>query len=220
MKRANPVSACLTAALMSLAVLVAAVPAGAVTVTIDAEALNAVYSQPSFGADPVDVRIAPVRTARSPDLARVVDAAMEAAVFDLAATLSPGIGLVFVESIDWCSGYDRDVVGCALRNSPGFFVESDFAAGPFGAEMLAHEIAHNLGLYHRNGGLMNQMLNGDTSLTRAEAATILSSPLVGSDAAGRFVDLTPIRIAPIPLAATAPLLALGALTLAFARRRV
>jgi uncharacterized protein (TIGR03382 family) len=220
MKRANPVYACLTAALMALAGLAATAPAGAVTVTLDAAALDAVYSQPSFGADPVEVRVAPVRTVRSPDMTRVVDAVMEAAIFDLAATLSPGIGLVFVDSIEWCSGYETEVVGCALRSAPGLFVESDFAAGPYAAEMLAHEIAHNLGLDHRDGGLMNPMLNGDTSLTRAETATILSSPLVGSDAGGRFIDLIPIRIAPIPLPATAPLLALGALALVFARRRV
>jgi len=211
---------CSIKAAAALALLTAmALPAGAVTVTIDETALDAVYSQASFGADPIDVRIASVRTVQSPHLARVVDATLEAAIFDLAATFSPGIGVVFVESIDWCSGYDENVAGCAMRSAPGLFVESDFAAGPFGAEMVAHEIAHNLGLRHRVGGLMDPMLNGETDLTRAEAETILSSALVGLDALGRFIEVAPVRIAPIPLPATAPLLAFGALALAFMRRR-
>lgn len=211
-----------TATLILLAGLAIPSVGGAVTVTIDEAALDtldAVYSQPAFGAEPIDVRVAPVRTVVSPELARVGDRSVEQAIFDLAATFSPGIGLVFVESIDWCSGYDTDVVGCALRGAPGLFVESDFAAGPFGAEMIAHEIGHNLGLFHSDAGLMTTMLDGDRTLEISEALTVLASGLVGEDASGRFIDIVPVRIAPIPLPATAPLLTLGALALVFARRR-
>ena len=215
MKRIRSINAAALALLTAMAL-----PAVAVTVTIDETALDDVYSQPSFGADPIDVRVGPVRTVRSPDPARVADASQEAAIFDLAATVRPGIGVIFVESIDWCSGHDRDIAGCALLGAPGLFVESDFAAGPYGAEMIAHEIGHNLGLRHRDGGLMDPILDGDTTLTRTEVATILSSELVDSDASGRFIEVAPVRIAPIPLPATASLLAFGALALAIARRRV
>ncbi len=133
--------------------------------------------------------------------------------------MSPGIGLIFVDSIAWCSGYDATIAGCALRGSPGLFVESDFAAGPYGAEMLAHEIAHNLGLLHRTGGLMDPLLNGDMALNIDEVRTVLASALVGEDGSGRFIDILPIRVAPVPLPATAPLLAGGALLIALARRR-
>jgi len=207
------------AAFVGLAGLAFASPAAAVTVTIDEAALDAVFAQEAFGAAPVDVRVAPVRSMRAPRLARVADPSDEAALFGLARAMSPAIGLVFVESIDWCTGYDTEIVGCALRDAPGLFVEADFAAGPYGVEMIAHEIAHNLGLRHRTGGLMDPMLNGDMTLTSGEAMTVLASALVGSDASGRFIDIAPVRIAPIPLPASAPLLVLGALALVFARRR-
>jgi hypothetical protein len=223
MNLSTRIAARAAAGLVLLAALAAPSAGVAVTATVDearlGDTLGKVYGQGAFGSSPVDVRVAPVTTVGSRELARVTDRSVESAIFDLAATFSPGIALVFVESIDWCSGYDREVVGCALRGAPGLFVEAEFAAGPFGPEMIAHEIGHNLGLFHSDSGLMAPRLNGDLTLTGAEARTVLASALVREDASGRFIDVAPVRIAPIPLPASAQLLAFGALTLLLARRR-
>ncbi len=59
------------AALATLAALTLASAADAATVSIDEIALDGVFSQASFGEDPVDVRVAPTREIRDRGLANV-----------------------------------------------------------------------------------------------------------------------------------------------------
>ena len=64
-------------------------------------------------------------------------------------------------------------MGCGAVNGPVLIVESDFAAGAFGAELIAHEIGHNLNLGHTGGeGLMGPRLNNDTTEFRLDKPTL------------------------------------------------
>jgi hypothetical protein len=45
-----------------------------------------------------------------------------------------------------------------------------------------HEIGHNLGLDHTNGGLMNATASGSTSLTETQRGSIVSSLGMGVEA--------------------------------------
>ena len=81
-------------------------------------------------------------------------------------------------------------------------VEAAFAAGNLGTALNSHELGHDLGLGHvdpPSSNLMNPVLQSDTTLTEAQAATVLSSDLVRTDVfGGRFVSITPIEISAIP----------------------
>ena len=92
-------------------------------------------------------------------------------------------------------------MGCGEYPGQDFVVESLIADGAYGAELLAHELAHNLGLGHRTGNnLMNPELNHQTALNLDEVSTIFSSPLVknngATDNSNRiyWIDINPVLI--------------------------
>ena len=178
-----------------LLALIAAPLSHAAFVTIDEAGMDAVYSQASFGNTPVDIRIGPQTELVRPDLLNIQT---DAQIFDLFGQhVGPQnvVNFYFVDIIDSCGGYNVLIVGCGETPGQDFAVESNFAAGAFGTEILAHELGHNLGLPHRAGGLMNPFLNGQTDLNAAEVATILASPLVQIDAEGqRFIQINPVLV--------------------------
>ena len=135
--------------------------------------------------------------------------------------------MLFFDSITACDGGENNpsIVGCAPINGNRILVQSDFASGAFGAELLGHEIGHNLGIDpHSSGGLMNATLNGETDLTAAQVRTIAQSPLIQNpQSPSPFLQIQPVdvydgstAVVPLPPAGLALVGALGALAL---RRR-
>ncbi|MGV6848820.1 MAG: VPLPA-CTERM sorting domain-containing protein [Marinibacterium sp.] len=202
--------------------LVAGGAVRAATVTVDEAALDAIFAQASFGSTPIDVRVAPTQVLVAPDF---LDIDSPTKSYDLLNTARPGpqIDMFYVDSITACGNQTGIAfAGCGWVGQGGLYLDSFWAASSYGAELTAHEMAHNLGLPHSHGGLMNPTLNFDVTLTGAEAATILASPLVQSDANGLFVEVVPwvvTGVSAVPLPASGVLLLAGIGALAAVRRR-
>lgn len=143
------------------------------------------------------------------------------------------IYMMYVDSVSVCgSGTNYRIVGCAAVPGNRQVIESSFADGSFGAELMAHEIVHNLGvLPHREDsgappGLMSESLNGNTLLNAVEIEQIMRSELLVMDAVLGLPVLTvqPVLFVagptavPIPPAGLALAGALGALALRRRRR--
>jgi len=129
--------------------------------------------------------------------------------------------MFFVDTIDYCGTYNTSIVGCGFVGTAGLMVESILAAGSYGAELLAHELGHNLGLSHGGCGLMLGTLNNNTCLDASEVSTILSSGLVQQDRGGLYIEINPwlVTAAQVPLPAAGWLLIGGIGALVAARRR-
>jgi hypothetical protein len=92
-----------------------------------------------------------------------------------------------------------------------------------GSVLIAHEIAHNLGLDHVSPpppNLMNPTLKGDFSLTAEQVQAILASPLLQADGSQLFITLTPIAVVPEPATIYFAWVAALGLAASAARRRV
>ena len=110
--------------------------------------------------------------------------------------------MYFVDTLDWCNGFNTSIVGCANLGGNDIVVESEAAFGVFGTELLSHEIGHSLDLSHVIfDNLMTGVLNGITTLTETQVATILGSSLIQMDGSFRFVRVTPVLVTPLPPAA-------------------
>jgi hypothetical protein len=156
----------------------------------------------------------------------------------------------FVDTISVCGTFfSGGIVGCG--SYPGaapfsappathgnrLFLESGYAAGSRGPELLAHELGHNMGLDHTTGGLMNASLNGSTLLTASEISSVenrlqlifrCSNTLIGPDCADPnwvpTLKIQPVLIvestaAVVPLPMSAVLLLTGLLGLSLPRGR-
>ncbi|MDA0813435.1 MAG: PEP-CTERM sorting domain-containing protein, partial [Verrucomicrobia bacterium] len=131
------------------------------------------------------------------------------------------ISMWYVDALSTCSTTENvpGIAGCAGGNVN--VVESPIAAGGFGAELIAHEFGHNLGLGHTPdalapaGNLMDPTLNANTTLTAAQQNAMLLDSKVQTDGGGRFVQIRPIIVAatPVPEPSTAALISLSGLLL-------
>ena len=210
-------------------------PASAAQVTLNESGLDAIFSQVTFGANDVDVRFATIVRVVAADLVGV-DSPLE--FLDVRNLVpSPDASaetaqMFFTDAVDSCGGVNSTgIVGCsvissAINNSGDnvFYsiVESSVAAGPSGAELLAHELTHQLGLGHQLSGLMGETLDGDTTLTASEVNSILNSPLIQLDGTQRFIEIVPILVqaSPVPEPSSLTLCGLLGLSLVpFARHR-
>lgn len=219
----------LTAAVAFGVAMAAAAPAKAAFVTTQEAGMDQVYSQSSFGNSPIDIRFGAQQIVAAPDLLDISSNAEINLVFNLRnglGTPNNVVNFYYVDTISACgSTVSAGIVGCGEVNGNDFVVESSFAAGSQGAELLAHELGHNLGLPHREdaGALMAATLNNGTDLNAAEVAIIRNAFVVQEDQDGFFIDVQPVLIVAaidaVPLPATAFMLIGGLAVLAAAGKR-
>jgi len=188
-------------------------PACAAEITISAGPIETIYSQNNNeGVKNVTIDILTPFTIYRPDLLNITTSAQLADLFGLGPdnTASNIVDAFFVDSIGWCGSPGSNIVGCA--NAPGndLVVQSAYAAADAAELDLSHELGHNLGLFHvmpaDPTNLMNAQLDGGTTLTDAQFATILTSPLFidETNVTGDYeIDIRPILVdasVPGPLA--------------------
>jgi hypothetical protein len=202
----------------ALAILLSSAIGKAASVTIDEAAINAIFSQASFGDTPISIRFNPAIQIVAPDLLVIDDLTELQALYALATDPAPTVVAFFVDQLNACgtveANTDGHYNGCAQL--PGRFLVVDFhAAELYPSTLLAHELGHNLNLQHMPLGLMSFFLpHSPPDLFPDQVATILQSPLVQTDSDGqRFIQITPIAIIDAPEPATQMLVsaALGAL---------
>ncbi len=219
------------------AVTISVNSAPAAIVTTNEAGMDGVFSQASFGTDPIDIQFLPTMVHVDPNLLSIQDDSALQQLFGLGGT-APTAFIFYVDTIDYCGGFNTSIVGCGQVGGNKFAVESSFAAGHFGTELNSHELVHNLGLGHAGSSnldapstdnLMGPSLNGNTTLTSAQVGNgndsidqnnILAgiqNPLVQGDAGSQFISIQPILITAAPAAVPEPssLAVLGLGTVAF-----
>ena len=177
-------------------------------ITTNESDLDAIFSQSSFGLMPIDIRIGLASELVLPDLLDITTDAEVNQLFDMHIGGINVVNFYFIDTISACGGsISSGIVGCGEFFGNDFVVESSFAAGSFGGELLAHELGHNLGLDHRSGGLMNSSLNNSTTLNDTEVSNIHRNRLVQTDGQNFWIDINPVLIvasASIPLPVPEP----------------
>ncbi len=211
-----------------------AAPSDAAFVSTKEAEMDAIFGQASFGATPIDIRYLPTITHVDPNLLNINTSAKLSSLFSL--TPPPlAHNVYFVDTVDWCSTFLTGIVGCGNQPGNDFVVESVYASGASGAELLAHELAHNLALGHvGNNGSKDNLMNpvvgypsppATTTLTVAQANTILSRPTVQTDInnGSLYIEIQPVLIVaslvPEPSSLALTLGIFGMSALGFRRRR-
>lgn len=173
----------------------------------------------------IDIRYTDVTTVDTSQIALLdtdIDTELESNLL-LNQRRNSGISLnmYFADSITFCGTENANGVGCGVVGGNGVILDRDYVAGPNGAEVLAHEIAHNLGLEHTHDGdgLMGSIVNQDTSLSAIESGSLVLSEFIQGDAdTGFFIEINPINLVVAPLPAAGLMLA-GALAMTVAVRQ-
>lgn len=193
-------------------------------ITTNESGLDVVFSQTNFGADTIDIRFNPDVIIQNTSLLNIDTDTKLNALFALAPSASTVVNLFFVDTLDSCGGFNTAIVGCAAKPGNRIVVESNFASGASGTELIAHELGHNLGLDHVSAttNLMNPVINGNTDLTSAQVSTILGSSLVQTDVNSnrKFISVAPIAIVTaVPIPGAILLFGSGLFSLFFSKRR-
>jgi hypothetical protein len=210
----------------ALVILLSSAIGEAASIMIDEAGINAIFSQPSFEDTPISIRFNPPRQIVAPELLVIDSLTKLQALYSLAPDPAPTVIAFFVDQLDVCTTVEVNVNGAynGCAQLPGrFFVEDFNAAELDPAELMGHELGHNLDLGHIPLGLMAPMLGfgGPPELFDFQIAIILQSPLVQTDSTGqRFIQITPIAIVGTPEPSTLLLLggALGALFITKTRK--
>lgn len=179
----------------------AALGAQAGYVTTQQAGLDAIFSQQTaFDGRPIEIRFNAAQTLFSNALLDVDTEADMNSIFLPSSVRT--INMYFVDSISWCGNVNSAIVGCAWTGANGLVLESSVADdGNFvGANLIAHELLHNLGLDHFDlGGPQNLMapilMSGMGTLVGAQVDEMLLSPFVQTDTSGqRFIAVTPYAV--------------------------
>jgi len=189
----------------TLAILLSSTSAQAGFITIDPAGINAIYSQPSFGNTPISIRFDPALQIVAPQLLVINTPADEQALLNLAPDPAPTVDAFFVDQINICGQTEIEHFGCAQL--PGHILwENSTEAETHAAELMGHELGHNLGLLHFPLGLMVNFLTfGGLDLFDFQVAQILQSPLVQTDPNGqKFITIRPIAIVGAPVTTPEP----------------
>lgn len=165
-------------------------------ITTQEAALDSIFSQTSFGSMPIDIRIGAATELVFPSLLDITSDAEVSQLFGMHVGLSTIVNFYFIDTISACGIFINPlIIGCGESPGNDFVVESSFAAGGSGGELLAHELGHNLGLGHLNGDyLMNPVINNFTEITAAEVTIVRNSPLVQTDGQLFWIDINPVLI--------------------------
>ncbi|MDO6687566.1 MULTISPECIES: PEP-CTERM sorting domain-containing protein [unclassified Agarivorans] len=165
-------------------------------ITTQEAALDSIYSQATFGQNIIDIRIGTATELVFPELLDITTRAEVSQLFSQHVGPSNVVNFYFIDTISACgSQINRGIVGCGEYFGNDFVVESSYAAGSLGGELLAHELGHNLGLPHLSGAyLMNPSLNNRTLITEPEVERIFRSPLVQNDNDYFWIDINPVLI--------------------------
>ncbi|GAC99977.1 hypothetical protein [Agarivorans albus] len=165
-------------------------------ITTNEAAMDEIYSQASFGQNIIDIRIGTASELVFPELLDITTSAEVTQLFNQHVGPANVVNFYFIDTISACGSFVlTGIVGCGEYFGNDFVVESSYAAGSFGGELLAHELGHNLGLPHMNGAfLMNPSLNNQTLITPDEVTRIFNSPLVQGDEDYYWIDINPVLI--------------------------
>ena len=200
----------------ALAGIVVSTASSAATVTTNELTLDTIFSQAIFGTNKIDIRFGAQGTFVAPSVlnnnGQIVVTSSPALDTLLGLNFSqfPTVNLFFIDSLEFCAGGNSPgLVGCGDLPGNHIVVESGFASGVNGGELIAHELGHNLGLDHVADGanLMNETVDSDFTLTAAQVTSILASPLIQLDGNQKFIQITPIlvTVSAVPLPAGLPL---------------
>ncbi|WP_163134009.1 zinc-dependent metalloprotease family protein [Agarivorans sp. Alg241-V36] len=165
-------------------------------ITTNEAAMDEIYSQANFGQNIIDIRIGTASELVFPELLSITTSTEVTQLFNQHIGPSNVVNFYFVDTISACGGtINAGIVGCGEYFGNDFVVESSYAAGSYGGELLAHELGHNLGLPHMNGAfLMNPSLNRQTLITEDEVTRIFNSPLVQGDEDYYWIDINPVLV--------------------------
>lgn len=224
---------------LAAAAIAGAGAASAGYVTFDEAAMDGIFAQTSFGPFDIDIRFNAPLSIVAPTLLDIhADSEFGGPGTSLdGARQTLGVpqftvSIFFVDLISFCGGPGSNIVGCGSQPGDLIALKSSFAAGAQGAVLMAHELAHNLGLGHLSDStnLMNPLITGATALTTTQIGSFVNlttgaalSPLVRDDNGQLYISITPIAVlaaAPVPEPETWAMLSLGLLAVAaWARRR-
>ena len=181
----------------------AADEAQASTVTLFDAEVDAIFSQASFGATPIDIRYSPIQTLVRPDLASIDSSTDWSNLINLTNSV-PSVSAYYVSSINWCGTYQVDYIGCAQVGGHDFALEAGWAGSVFGPSLFGHELAHNFGLRHTTEGLLKPSISLSTGLTTSEVATMFDygsrswdsqqARIQGDAQSGYYIDVIPVRV--------------------------
>ena len=188
--------------------------ASAGSVTTFASGMDSIFLQTSFGSNTIDIRFNPMLTVVSASLLSLDNDQEFNSLSALRGGLADNIvSVFFIDAIPYCGSQGTNIIGCGSK--PGNMIALDSSAAArtdYGANLLAHELGHNLGLDHvggSNDNLMNGTINFFSSSTGSfldstQVARIFevdSSPgsplknqIIQHDSSGYFISITPYAV--------------------------